>query len=65
MSDNFEKKENYAGEHVDVLGATYEEGKPTGKGIGRWAHKLEDKDDILYYLRTAERYWYGQEGEKS
>ncbi len=44
---------------VEVLGATYEEGKPEGEEMGRWRQKLGSRADKLKYLNTAERYWYG------
>jgi len=46
---------------VEVLGETYEEGKPEGKEMGRWRQKLENRADKLKYLDTAERYWYGKD----
>lgn len=56
------KRQNFNGETVEVLGSTYEAGKPTGEGIGRWQHRLGSRQEILYYLRTGERYWYSKEG---
>ncbi len=44
---------------VEVLGATYEKGKPEGEEMGRWRQKLGNRADKLKYLNTAERYWYG------
>ncbi len=44
---------------VEVLGATYEEGKPEGEEMGRWRQKLGNRAEKLKYLNTAERYWYG------
>jgi len=46
---------------VEVLGETYEKGKPEGEEMGRWRQKLEERSEKLKYLRTAERYWYGEE----
>ena len=46
---------------VEVLGATYEKGKPEGEEMGRWRQKLEERAEKLKYLSTAERYWYGQD----
>ena len=46
---------------VEVLGATYEKGKPEGEEVGKWRQKLENRADKLKYLRTAERYWYGKD----
>ena len=44
---------------VEVLGATYEKGKPEGEEMGRWRQKLSSRADKLKYLKNAERYWYG------
>ena len=46
---------------VEVLGATYEKGKPEGEEMGRWRQKLGERAEKLKYLSTAERYWYGQD----
>ena len=46
---------------VELLGETYEEGKPEGEGMGRWRQKLENRAEKLKYLKTAERYWYGKD----
>jgi hypothetical protein len=48
-------------EKVEVLGATYEAGKPDGEDAGRWRHKLASRDEKLRYLRSGERYWYGKD----
>ncbi len=44
---------------VEVLGATYEPGKPEGEEAGRWREKLENREEKLKYLQSGERYWYG------
>ena len=46
---------------VEVLGATFEEGKPEGEDEGKWRQKLASREDKLEYLQTGERYWYGQD----
>ena len=46
-------------EERDVLGATYEEGKP--EGPSNWRHKLQTREDMLKYLQTGERYWYSDD----
>ncbi len=48
-------------DEVDVLGATYEAGKPEGEEMGRWRQKLGTREDKLKYLETGERYWYSQD----
>ena len=46
-------------EKDDVLGPTYEPGKP--EGPYNWRKKLKNREDMLKYLRTAERYWFSKE----
>ncbi|MBN1369045.1 MAG: hypothetical protein JW954_02265 [Dehalococcoidaceae bacterium] len=46
---------------VNILGATFEDGKPSGEECGRWRQKLNSRSEQLKYLETAERYWYGKE----
>lgn len=46
---------------VEVLGATFEEGSPTGEEVGRWRQKLDSRASKLKYLENGERYWYGKE----
>ncbi len=46
-----------ANEKVEVLGPTYEPGKP-GEPI-RWRQKFRNREEMLKYLRTGERYWFG------
>ena len=48
-------------EEVEVLGTTYEEGKPEDVNAGRWRQKLGSREDKLKYLENGERYWYGKE----
>jgi hypothetical protein len=48
-------------EKVEVLGETYEKGKPEGGEMGRWRQKLGSREDKIKYLQTAERYWYSEE----
>jgi hypothetical protein len=38
---------------------TYEPGSPTGPQ--NWRHKLRDRDEMLRYLETGERYWFSDE----
>jgi hypothetical protein len=42
---------------VNVLGATYEEGKPEGEDAGKWRYKLRDREEKLKYIKAGERYW--------
>ena len=61
MAYKVEKKSAPGRGEVEVLGATYEEGKPEGEEMGRWRQKLESRAEILKYLENGERYWYGKE----
>ena len=61
MEYKIEKKKAPGRDMVEVLGETYEEGKPEGEGMGRWRQKLASRDEKLKYLETGERYWYGKE----
>ena len=49
------------GEKVEVLGPTFEKGKPEGEELGKWRQKLESREEKLKYLENGERYWYGEE----
>ena len=46
---------------VELLGATFDEGKPDGVDMGKWRQKLETREEQLKYLEIGERYWYGDE----
>jgi len=58
MSAKTKGTKTTATKDVDVLGPTYEPGKP-GEPI-QWRQKLRSKDEMVKYLQTAERYWFGQ-----
>jgi hypothetical protein len=47
-------------EDRDVLGATYEAGKP--QAPENWRHKLKTRGDMLKYLQSGERYWSSEGG---
>jgi len=61
MEYQVEKKSAPGRKEVEVLGATFEEGKPKGQDAGKWRQKLETRQEKLKYLQTAERYWYEKE----
>ena len=61
MEYKIEKKSAPGRKEVEVLGATFEEGKPEGEEVGKWRNKLESREDKLKYLETGERYWYSAE----
>ena len=48
-------------DEVELLGATYEAGKPEGEEVGKWRQKLDSREEKLKYLESAERYWYGKD----
>ena len=55
---------------VEVLGPTFEEGRPEGTAVGKWRQKLGSRAEKLKYLETGERYyyskdWYGSEKRKT
>ena len=61
MEYKVEKKNAPGWGKVEVLGATFEEGRPEGEDAGRWRQKLEGRQEKLKYLENGERYWYGKE----
>jgi hypothetical protein len=61
MEYKVEKKSAPGREEVEVLGTTFEEGKPEDKELGKWRQKLGSREEKLKYLETGERYWYGEE----
>jgi len=48
-------------QNVEMLGPTFEKGKPAGEDEGRWRQKLQSREERLKYLQSAERYWYSQD----
>ena len=61
MEYKIEEKSAPGRDKVEVLGETFEEGRPEGEEMGRWRQKLGSREEKLKYLQTAERYWYGKE----
>ncbi len=61
MENKGKKKRAPGREKVEVLGATFEKGKPESEELGKWRYKLENRKDKLRYLETGERYWYGKD----
>ena len=61
MEYQVEKKSAPGRDEVEVLGATYESGKPEGEELGHWRQKLGTREERLKYLQTGERYWYGKD----
>jgi hypothetical protein len=60
MSSDLIKKKSHTGVDVEVIGPTYEPGKPEEKGD--WRRRLGNRDAMLKYLKSGERYWYAEEG---
>ena len=48
-------------DEVELLGETFDEGKPEEVGLGDWRRKLESRADKLKYLKSGERYWYSDD----
>jgi hypothetical protein len=61
MEYKIEKKKASSRKEVEVLGATFEEGKPEGEEMGRWRQRLSSRAEKLKYLENGERYWYGKD----
>ncbi len=61
MKYQVKKKSAPGRKDAEVLGATFEEGKPEGEDAGKWRQKLGSREEKLKYLQTGERYWYGKE----
>lgn len=60
-SKNEKKRKNDtsgSGGDPPVLGPTYESGKPDAPM--RWRDKMRSRKEMLNYLQTAERYWFGK-----
>ncbi len=54
-----DEKTSFDGKKVKVLGPTFEEGKP--ETPINWRRKLRNRDEMLAYLKTGERYWFSDE----
>ena len=54
-----EEKVAFDGRKVKVLGPSFEPGKPNE--TVNWRRKLRNRDEMLAYLKTGERYWYSDE----
>jgi hypothetical protein len=59
MKSEIVKKHAPGRTEVEILGATYDDGKPNGEDMGKWRQKLATRDDKIKYLQTGERYFYG------
>jgi hypothetical protein len=54
-----EEKMAFDGKKVKVLGPTFEEGKP--ETPINWRQKMRNREEMLAYLKTGERYWFSEE----
>ncbi len=62
MEYPIEKKSAPGRKEVEVLGKTYEKGEPKDLNEGKWRKKVGSREEMLRYLATGERYWYGDGG---
>ena len=61
MEYKIEKTKAPGRDEVELLGATFEKGKPEGEDMGRWRQKLGSREDKIKYLKNGERYFYSDE----
>ncbi len=52
------KKDLFDGSKVEILGETYEPGEEELRRPYNWRGKLENRGQMVAYLKTALRYWY-------
>lgn len=51
-----EKKKDFSGREVELVGPGYAQGVPEEKAD--WRQKLRERQDMIQYLKTGMRYWY-------
>ena len=56
MENTIENKKNIAKKGFEILGPTYEKGKPEGEEVGQWRQKLATRTEKLKYIKLNERY---------
>ncbi len=61
MIETKEKKKDWKGDEVEVLGATYEEG--VAKDADRWRGKMRNREEMMSYIKSSFRYWYAKDEE--
>jgi hypothetical protein len=59
VADQLDEKVAFDGKKVKVLGPTFDEGKPEVPII--WRQKMRNRNEMLAYLKTRERYWFNEE----
>jgi len=62
MAQNVEKVKAPNRDSVELLGETYEKGKPEGEQMGRWRQKFDTREERIKYLKNGERYFFSKEG---
>ena len=62
MAQNVKKVKAPNRDSVELLGETYETGKPEGEQMGRWRQKFDTREERIKYLRNGERYFFSKEG---
>ena len=55
MEYQIEKKSAPGRKEVEVLGATFEKGKPEDSELGQWRQKVGGREEKLKYLENSER----------
>ena len=59
VAEELEEKIGFDGKKVKVLGPTFDDGKP--ETPISWRQKMRNRDEMLAYLKTGERYWFNEE----
>ncbi len=57
--DQMDEKVAFNGRKVKVLGPTFAEGKP--ETPINWRQKMRNREEMLAYLKSGERYWFSEE----
>jgi hypothetical protein len=58
------QKDDFTGNKVKVLDATFEKGTPVTIGVGEdlgWRKNFQTRNEMMRYLKTGERYWYSKD----
>lgn len=58
MAETRIKKQKFDGTEVEIVGETYDGGLPDGPD--KWRGKMGDFDNMISYIKTAQRYYYGE-----
>jgi hypothetical protein len=61
VAEQLEEKVAFDGKKVKVLGPTFDEGKPETPITISWRQKMRNREEMLAYLKTGERYWFNDE----